>query len=114
MSAQVLFVAVHAVGDAAERAAPGLLAAAAAALRDRSRSAGERMAAVRLLAALASSGSEAALQRLAPDLLGAAAAVCQREVMRSWVVLMAVRLPLRWPAHALQLYCPMGLAQVPR
>ena len=72
---QVLFVAAHAGGDAAERAAPGLLATAVAALRDHGRSAGERTAAVRLLAALASSGHEAVLQRLAPDLLGAAAAV---------------------------------------
>ncbi|KAK9836145.1 hypothetical protein WJX81_004442 [Elliptochloris bilobata] len=72
---QVLFVAAHAVKDAAAGTAPGLLTASVAALQDAARSSAERMAAVRLLAALASSGSEAVLQRLVPDLLRAASAV---------------------------------------
>lgn len=103
MSEQVLFVAAHAGGDATERAAPGLLAAAVAALRDRGRSAGERLAAVRLLAALANSGSEAALRRLAPDLLGAAAAVRQQELQGMWVFLVTMRLLPRCLQLSLQL-----------
>lgn len=75
MAAHVLFVAVHALGGAVAGEAQRLLASAASAVRDAARASGERMAAARLLAALAGSGSEALLQRILPRLLDAAAAV---------------------------------------
>jgi hypothetical protein len=73
--AQVLFVATHSLGGALAAAAPDLMQAAAGALRDAGRPAGERLAASRLLAALVGSGSEPVLAALLPHLLHAAEAV---------------------------------------